>query len=99
VGAGAGTVEEGKEKGGRGLLKKRRRTSASLYLGRGSGQAGAGAILDVAGGEGGHGAAKLEGEVHRYAVSPKTFGKAMCLLLRAPEYSKRQHPSQRERAK
>jgi hypothetical protein len=59
------------QKGGRELLEKRRGTSASLYMAKGPGwQMRSGATMpDAAGGEGGHGVAKPQGVVHRYAVN------------------------------
>jgi hypothetical protein len=50
------------------LWEKRRGTNASLYwpkAGRAD-EAGSDDIPDAAGGEGGHGAAKPEGVIHRY---------------------------------
>jgi hypothetical protein len=64
----AGRWERGsKQKRGRGLLEKRRGTSASLYFEGPSWQmrSGSDAIPDAAGGEGGHGAARPEGVIHR----------------------------------
>src|SRR3954454_8062934 len=54
-----GRGEENKKRG-RELLEKRRGTSASLYLGEGP------SWQMKSGGEGGHGAAKPHGVIHRY---------------------------------
>jgi hypothetical protein len=66
-------VQEGEEgRGARELLEKWRGTRASLYLAKGPG------LADEAGGEGGHGAAKPDGVIHRYISNWR------CLLLDAP---------------
>jgi hypothetical protein len=59
---------KGEKKRRRELLEKRRGTNASLYLAEGVGvadEASLDAIPDTAGGEWDHGAAKLEGVIHR----------------------------------
>ena len=60
-------VKQGKDEGGKTVLEKRRETNASLQLGKVglADEAGADAMPDAAGGEGGHGAAKPEGVIHR----------------------------------
>jgi hypothetical protein len=55
------------------LLEKRRGTNASLYLAEGRGwqmKPAQTPIPDTGGGEGGHGTAKPNGVIHRYAVLP-----------------------------
>ena len=51
-------------------MEKRRGTSASLYWQRAglADEVGSDAIPDAAGGEGGHGAAKPEGVIHRFII-------------------------------
>jgi hypothetical protein len=67
------TVKEGKVKGERGLLEKRRGTKASLYLARArlADEGGSDAMPDAAGGEGGHGVARPEHVIHRYVFNQK----------------------------
>jgi hypothetical protein len=53
------------------LLEKRRGTSTSLYLAKDrlADEVRSDAIPDAAGGEGGHGAAKPDGVIHRYVFN------------------------------
>jgi uncharacterized protein len=72
------------KKGGRELLEKRRGTSASLYLAKAglADEVGCDAMPDAVGGEGGHGVAKPQGVVHRYAVNQ--FYSAERVFMSAP---------------
>jgi hypothetical protein len=84
-GGGAGRWERGREeKRGRELLEKRRGTSASLSWRRTglADEVGSDAIPDTVGGEGGHGAAKPDGVIHRYLFnsSKRRFLLIFCML-------------------
>ena len=61
-------------------MEKRRGASASLYLRRTrpADEVGSDAIPDAAGGEGGHGAAKPEGVIHRYGFNLVESSRKKC---------------------